>query len=116
VETALLLGQVSRSPPILVLEKLHELPLILRIAERLNIRPTLGIRAKLATRPPGHWGASSGDQAKFGLSVRDVWHAVEALRAAGRLDCVRMLHFHIGSQVSERASGLLEPLAPEVRV
>lgn len=64
------------------------------------MRPKLGLRAKLSCKHEGHWGATSGDSAKFGLNVQEVWGAVEQARAAGALDCLQLLHFHIGSQAS----------------
>jgi arginine decarboxylase len=67
----------------------------------MGISPRLGIRAKLSTKHGGHWGSTSGDSAKFGLGVRDIWRAVEMLRAADKLDCLQLLHYHIGSQIAQ---------------
>ncbi|MCK6521550.1 biosynthetic arginine decarboxylase [Myxococcota bacterium] len=99
IETALLSQRLGRRP-FLVVEKLSEVELILQVAERLNIRPNIGVRAKLSQPGKGRWEASSGDTAKFGLTAREMVAVVERLRAAGYLDCLQLLHFHIGSQVS----------------
>ncbi|RMH17201.1 MAG: biosynthetic arginine decarboxylase [Acidobacteria bacterium] len=99
VETALL---GSRLGPriVLVVEKPSELRLIARLAERLGVRPSIGMRARLSTRGAGHWQASGGDRSKFGLNARELLEGVSFLRAAGLLDCFVLLHFHLGSQIS----------------
>ena len=104
VETALLARQLGRDT-IVVVEKLSELPTILAAGERLGIRPRIGVRAKLSSPGKGRWSGSSGDRAKFGLSAADIGSLVESLREADCLDCLQLLHFHIGSQVS--SSGTL---------
>jgi len=101
IETVLLTSQLNNACIMLVLEKLEELPLILEVSKRMGISPRLGIRAKLSTKHGGHWGSTSGDSAKFGLGVRDIWRAVEMLRAADKLDCLQLLHYHIGSQIAQ---------------
>ncbi len=83
----------------LVLETPTELPLILGRARRMNIRPLLGIRAKLSSRASGHWNESAGDRSAFGMTPTQIMDALDALRAEGMLDCLRMLHFHLGSQI-----------------
>jgi len=99
VETALLASKLGLTV-VLVVEKRSELELIRRLAERTGVAPTIGVRARLASRGSGHWEESGGDRSKFGLSARGMVHAVEYLRDAGLLGCFRLLHFHIGSQVS----------------
>ena len=99
IETALLATQLGHHA-LLAIEQLSELDLALAVSRELGIRPTLGLRAKLSTRGSGRWGTSTGDRAKFGLSVRQILQAVDILRAADRLDCLQLLHFHIGSQIS----------------
>ncbi len=99
VETALRGAQLGRNP-VLVIEKATELETILEVADRLGQEPTLGVRVRLTNPGRGRWGASSGDRAKFGLSAQAIVDVVERLRAAGRLHCLRLLHFHIGSQVT----------------
>ena len=83
----------------LVIEKPSELPLILEEAGRLGIEPSLGVRVRLAAAAAGNWQSSGGEKAKFGLSASQVMRLVEALREAGRLDWLRLLHAHLGSQI-----------------
>lgn len=99
IETALLGSKMGRRV-ILVVEKLSELPLIARMARKTGVRPRLGMRAKLATRGAGRWEASGGDHAKFGLSARELLEAVQFLRQHKLLDTFELLHFHLGSQIS----------------
>jgi arginine decarboxylase len=99
VETALLGSKMQRRI-ILVVEKLSELPLIARIAHKTGVRPRLGMRAKLSTRGAGRWEASGGDHAKFGLSARELLEAMRFLRQHELLDTLELLHFHLGSQIS----------------
>jgi len=86
-------------PTVLVLEMPFELNLILERAERMQVRPVIGVRVKLSSRAGGHWTESAGDQSVFGLSSAQVIDAVDELRRQDKLDCLRMLHYHIGSQV-----------------
>ncbi|RZM74684.1 biosynthetic arginine decarboxylase [Leptolyngbya iicbica] len=99
VETAMLSQRLGHTP-IIVLEQLEEVPLVIEASRRLNIRPILGVRAKLSSKGIGRWGGSAGDRAKFGLAIPEVLSAVEQLKAADMLDCLQLLHFHIGSQIS----------------
>ena len=102
IETALMAQQLGRTP-FLVVEKPDELELIIEASVRLGVRPNLGVRARLASRGTGRWKTSSGDRAKFGLDVAQMVSLVEHLESADMLDCLKMLHFHIGSQVSDLA-------------
>jgi arginine decarboxylase len=99
IETALLSRQMGQET-IIVLERMHELTLVLEVAQQLGIRPVIGVRAKLAAQGMGRWGSSAGDRAKFGLTIPEILEVVEALRAAGMLECLQLLHYHIGSQVA----------------
>ncbi len=99
IETALLGSQLGRTV-IIVVEKLSELPLIARIAQQTGIRPRIGMRAKLSTRGSGRWESSGGDHAKFGLSARDLVEAMQFLRDHELLEAFELLHFHLGSQIS----------------
>jgi len=85
----------------LVIETPGELPLILARADRLGVSPRLGVRAKLASRGGGHWDGSGGDRSKFGLNAAQIIDVVDHLRACDKLDCLQMLHYHVGSQVSD---------------
>ena len=98
IETAFLAQKIGRKP-IIVIESTHELERIIAVSEKTGIRPHLGIRANLATQGQGHWQSSTGDQAKFGLSASAIVDVVSWLSERGYLDCLELLHFHIGSQV-----------------
>jgi arginine decarboxylase len=84
---------------ILVLETTDELNLILERAAALNIRPRMGIRVKLSSRVGGKWSESGGERSVFGLTPSQVIDAVDSLREANMLDCLELLHYHLGSQV-----------------
>lgn len=99
IETALLSVKLGQKP-IIIIEQPQELDLVLRVSRELNIEPTLGVRAKLSTKGVGRWGGSTGDRAKFGLTVAEILHVVKKLETADRLNCLQLLHFHIGSQIS----------------
>lgn len=85
---------------VLILEKLHELELALDIAAKMGVDPLLGIRLKVHARGTGKWAKSGGDASKFGLTTSEILHAVSTLEARGKLDCLKLLHFHIGSQIT----------------
>ena len=99
IETALLASKLGRTV-VLVIEKPTEVEHIYRVAERLGVRPTLGIRARLTTRGAGRWEQSGGDQSKFGLSAGEILEAVAKLSEWKMLDCFALMHFHLGSQIS----------------
>lgn len=99
IDTALLARKLGVNT-IIVLEQVEEIDLVIRAATKLGIKPVVGIRAKLSTKGTGHWEDSTGEQAKFGLSMWEIIEAVEQLEAAGMLDSLQLLHFHIGSQIS----------------
>lgn len=99
VETAML-GQRLGQKPIIVIEQLNEVDLVIAASQRLNIQPVIGIRAKLSTKGSGRWGISAGDRAKFGLTVPEILEVVKRLRHQNMLNCLQLLHFHIGSQIS----------------
>ena len=86
--------------PILVLEKPDELPLILNRAAALGVRPRLGVRIKLSSRAGGHWEGSAGDRSMFGVSASQAIEIIDRLRRESMLDCLQMLHFHLGSQIT----------------
>ncbi|MCX6624079.1 MAG: biosynthetic arginine decarboxylase, partial [Acidobacteria bacterium] len=83
-----------------VVEKYTELDLILKYSERLGVRPAIGLRMKLASRGSGRWKSSGGYRSKFGLTATEALRALEQLRAAGMADCLELLHFHLGSQIT----------------
>jgi arginine decarboxylase len=82
-----------------VLETPTELPIILEESRRLGIRPMLGVRVKLASRVGGYWNESSGDRSIFGLTTEQIVDLIDALRRHEMLDCVQLLHYHLGSQI-----------------
>ncbi|WP_339737055.1 biosynthetic arginine decarboxylase [uncultured Sunxiuqinia sp.] len=100
IELALLAQKMGRRIYIVV-EKLNELKLIARIARRLKIKPNLGIRIKLASSGSGKWENSGGDVSKFGLTSSELLDAMEYLRENELVDCLKLVHFHIGSQVNK---------------
>ncbi|MBM4357898.1 MAG: biosynthetic arginine decarboxylase [Deltaproteobacteria bacterium] len=99
IETALLTSKLDRTV-VIVVEKPSELETIKRVSDKLGVRPSIGIRMRLSARGSGKWSESGGDNAKFGLSASQILDAVEKLEAWGMLDCVRLLHFHAGSQIT----------------
>ncbi len=103
IETALLARRLGQKP-IIVIEQLEELSLALEISHKLEIKPILGVRAKLNTQGTGRWGNSTGDRAKFGLSIPQIIKMVRRLEREEMLDCFALLHFHIGSQISAISS------------
>ncbi|AKA38200.1 biosynthetic arginine decarboxylase [Yersinia ruckeri] len=84
----------------LVIEKMSEIKMVLEEAARLDVVPRLGVRARLASQGSGKWQASGGEKSKFGLSATQVLQLVEMLREADKLDSLQLLHFHLGSQLS----------------
>lgn len=99
IETAMLATCLGQRP-IIVLEQPEEVELAIAVSHQLGIKPILGVRAKLSSKGIGRWGHSSGEGAKFGLSIPEIVTAIEQLKAAKMLDCLQLLHFHIGSQIS----------------
>lgn len=85
---------------VLVLDRFAELKKVIEVSRRLGIKPRIGLRAKLAARGKGRWVESSGDRSKFGLTIREVMHTIDILKNEGMLDCLNLLHFHIGSQIT----------------
>lgn len=106
-----LIGRKLGLQTFLVVEKPSELAMIIEEAKALGVTPGLGVRMRLATLGAGKWQNSGGDKAKFGLSPRQVLDLVERLKAAGMLDALQLLHFHMGSQISnvrDIANGMRE--------
>ncbi|WP_038909075.1 biosynthetic arginine decarboxylase [Dickeya oryzae] len=95
-----LIGEKLGHKVYLVIEKMSEIKLVLEEAERLNVVPRLGVRARLASQGSGKWQSSGGEKSKFGLAATQVLQLVELLRNANRLDSLQLLHFHLGSQLA----------------
>ncbi|MDO9080188.1 MAG: biosynthetic arginine decarboxylase, partial [Desulfuromonadales bacterium] len=85
----------------IVVEKMFELEKIIALAKKTNIQPRLGIRVKLSSKGTGKWATSGGEDAKFGLRMSEIIAAIDILREAEMIDCVKLLHFHIGSQITK---------------
>lgn len=100
IELALLAQKMGRRI-FLVVEKLNELKLIAEISKRLNIRPNIGIRIKLSSSGSGKWEESGGDQSKFGLNSSELLTAIDYLQKKQLGDCLKLIHFHIGSQITK---------------
>ena len=96
-----LLGIKLGKTVIMVVEKLEELKQIIAISKQLGVEPHIGIRARLLSKGAGNWAESGGENAKFGLSTAELLAATEMLRAENLGHCLKLLHFHIGSQVPD---------------
>ncbi len=96
-----LIGQKLGHTVLIVLEKLDEVDTLLRVAEDMGVEPTAGVRIKLSTAGAGRWSESAGEKSKFGLNASPLMSVVEKLRAAGRTSMLRMIHFHLGSQIPD---------------
>jgi arginine decarboxylase len=99
IETALLAQKLGRKV-VITMDRMAELDTILAAAAELDIRPVIGVRARLTTKGAGKWVESTGDRSKFGLTTAEMVATVDRLRAVGMLDCLQLLHFHIGSQIT----------------
>jgi len=96
-----LLGRKLGKTVILVVEKLEELVHILRVSKEMAVEPMIGFRVRLLSKGAGKWATSGGENAKFGLSTADLVEASDMLHAAGLAHCLRLVHFHVGSQVPD---------------
>ncbi|CAN5915071.1 biosynthetic arginine decarboxylase [soil metagenome] len=99
IETALLASKMGKTV-ILVVEKPDELEHIHRVSQRVGIKPALGIRSRLSSRGAGRWEQSGGDFSKFGLSAAEMVEAINQLKTWNEVDTLKLLHFHLGSQIS----------------
>lgn len=100
IELALLAQKMGRKI-YLVVEKMNELKLIADISKRLKLRPNIGIRIKISASGSGKWEESGGDQSKFGLNSSELLEAIDFLQRRDLADCLKLIHFHIGSQVTK---------------
>jgi arginine decarboxylase len=96
-----LMGQKLGHKVFIVLEQLSEIDVLLQVADEMGVTPTAGIRIKLASRGFGRWKESGGEKSKFGLSAAQLMEAIDKLKAAGRLDIIKLIHFHLGSQITD---------------
>ena len=100
IELALLAQKMGKRI-FIVVEKLNELETIATVAKKLNVKPTLGIRIKLASCGSGKWEESGGDASKFGLTSAELLQALDIMEKKGWHDCLKLIHFHIGSQITK---------------
>ena len=100
IELALLAQKMGKRI-FLVVEKMNELKLIAKMAKQLNVQPNIGIRIKLASSGSGKWEESGGDASKFGLTSSELLEALDFMESKGLKDCLKLIHFHIGSQVTK---------------
>src|SRR5881394_330379 len=96
-----LMGQKLGHQVFVVIEQLSEIDVLLQVAQELDVTPTAGVRIKLASRGFGRWKESGGEKSKFGLNSADLMTAIEKLRAADKLDWIKLIHFHLGSQITD---------------
>jgi len=96
-----LMGQKVGHQVFIVIEQLSELDVLLEVADELGVVPTAGVRIKLATESAGRWAQSAGEKSKFGLNAAQLVKLVDRLREAGRLEWLKLLHFHLGSQIPD---------------
>ena len=100
MQLALLSLKLNRRT-IVVIEKFSELILLVKTAKELNIEPLVGVRSKMTVKGRGKWEGSGGDRAKFGLTNSEIINAARYLKEHGMADCLKLLHFHIGSQLTD---------------
>jgi arginine decarboxylase len=86
---------------VIVVEKLNELKMVVRQAQETGVRPMVGLRAKLYSKGSGKWASSGGESAKFGLTPSEMLECIKVLRENEMLDTLKLLHFHIGSQITD---------------
>ncbi len=99
IEMVMLAKKIGRQI-IPVVEKYTELDLILKHSQRVGVRPEIGLRVKLASKGSGRWKSSGGYRSKFGLTVTEALQALQQMKSVGMEDCLKLLHFHLGSQIT----------------
>src|SRR5689334_8405542 len=96
-----LMGQKLGHEVYIVIEQLSEIDVLLQVADEMGVTPKAGVRIKLASRGFGRWKESGGEKSKFGLNSAQLMQAIDKLRAANRLDIIKLVHFHLGSQITD---------------
>ncbi len=96
-----LMGQKLGHQVFIVLEQLSEVDVLLKVADELGVNPTAGVRIKLYSEGSGRWAKSGGEKSKFGLSTAQLVRLVDKLKGLGRLDILKLIHFHLGSQITD---------------
>ncbi len=95
-----LMSQKLGKKVFIVVEKLDELALIDKVAKELGVQPNIGLRIKLVSAGQGRWSSSAGEYSKFGLNTMELMEALEIAKSKNILDCVKLIHFHLGSQIT----------------
>jgi arginine decarboxylase len=96
-----LMGQKLGHKVFVVLEKIDEVDVLLKVADEMGVIPTAGVRIKLASAGSGKWAESAGERSKFGLNSSQLMRVLDKLQAAGKTDILKLLHFHLGSQITD---------------
>jgi len=96
-----LLGRKLGRKIVVVIEKFSEIVPLLDLADEMNVQPIIGLRVKMRAKAEGRWSESSGARAKFGLAISEILNAVKVIQARGYGDAIQLLHFHVGSQLSD---------------
>ncbi len=96
-----LLGRKLGRKIVVVIEKFSEIEPLLRLADEMNVQPMIGLRIKMRIKADGRWSESSGERAKFGLTISEILNAVDLIHQRGYGDAIQLLHFHVGSQLSD---------------
>ena len=96
-----LMGQKLGHPVFIVLEQLSELDVLLQAADDLQVQPNAGVRIKVASEGSGRWAESAGEKSKFGMNASDLMRLIQRLESLGRLDVLKLIHFHLGSQITD---------------
>lgn len=96
-----LMGQKLGHKVFIVLEQVSELDVLIEVADELGVQPTCGVRIKLASEGAGRWAQSGGEKSKFGLSSAELVKLIDRLQSLGRLDILKLIHFHLGSQITD---------------
>ncbi len=96
-----LMGQKLGHDVLVVIEKISEVATLLRVADQMGVAPAAGVRIKLSTQGAGRWSETAGEKSKFGLNASQLMQVLDKLEAAGRLDILKLIHFHLGSQIPD---------------
>jgi len=96
-----LMGQKLGHKVLVVIEKISEVEVLLRVAEEMGVQPNAGVRIKLSATGAGRWSETAGEKSKFGLNAAQLVKVIDMLQAAGKLDALKLLHFHLGSQIPD---------------
>ena len=96
-----LLGRKLKRKVVVVIEKFTEIEPLLRLAAEMDVQPLIGLRVKMRVKTEGRWAESSGERAKFGLTISEILNAIALIEERGYGDAIRLLHFHVGSQLAD---------------